>query len=85
MSSRAIIARIKRLEQVRGVGEPCSACGEIDPASRSGPFSPGFMLPAPDGTYWCVCKRCGRMFRGQVETDGNRVFVSDIVPEAPPV
>ena len=47
-------SRITRLERTSyPVMKKCPACGDIDPATGEGPFFPGIMLDAHDGTQGC--------------------------------
>ena len=64
--------RITRLERTSPpVVQKCPACGDIDPATGEGPFFPGIMLDADDGTHYCLCKGCHRSFRARVTDAEN--------------
>ncbi len=79
-------ARVSKLERSRPTEERCPACGDIDPATRSGPFSPGLMVPQEDGTCLCMCKLCARSFRARLEEDADGTIIAhDVVLDVLPI
>ncbi len=84
-------ARISKLEQRPGA-KPCPACGQVDLKTGEGLFSPGVIFDQDDGTHCCMCKRCGRSFRGKVTflpgfdfVVGGWVAMSEAAPAEFPV
>ena len=78
--------RIDKLELIRPAFRKCPSCGDIDPATRSGPFRPGIMLVQPDGRYTCICKWCHRCFSALLSSDERcPCIVSDVTPCAFPI
>ena len=84
--SSGIKRRVGKLELIRPAFRKCPSCGDIDPATRSGPLRQAIMLDQPDGRYTCICKGCCRCFSALMSNDERCAYiVSDVTPCAFPI
>jgi len=79
---RSTASRLAKLEKVYACKlGGCQYCGGIDPKTRSRPFYGGITLLQDDGTYFCMCKLCGWMFRARLEQEDGRCVAHEVAPD----